>query len=594
MRNETDVRSKALLAVGFLALTVAVLAAYTDPATGYELSVYRATPLAFWAGVGVATTVALYAAFAARSAAVRVLGLALGGSAYAATVGLPILRNYRYYGTADALTHLGWTRGIASGETGLLSLLYPGIHTFASFVAELTGYPTTRSMLYVVTLMAVLFVAFVALCAWLLTDDLHTAAVATFSGFMLLPITNISSQLVAHTTTQTLMFLPVPLYLLIRYLRSDSAGRFTPTAAGAVLATALVSLVLYHPQQALNLLLLFVAVAGLQFVVRRWKGTILAPDRPRTVYAQTGIFAVAFGLWTYGHARFQTSVSNTVVRLQDFVSGRAQVASETVQRGSSLSEVGSGLLEIFLKIFAVKAVYSLVAVAVLLATLAGVFAASDDEVLDSFNRYLVVGFVPVTALFVVYFVGSIGTQAFRHLGFLMVFATLLGAVGIGRAWRSLSGRVRGGAAGTAIAVFLLVALVASAATVFPSPWIYLHSQHVTDAQMTGYEAALEYTGDEAALLGVRGGPDRYADAVRGRTVDESRFGTLNETAMRSNLTAVYDDGAYFALTRLSYEREVVAYDQLRYSRRSFASARSQVGVDNVVDAGEFELYRVAP
>ena len=118
-----------------------------------------------------------------RTGRARVLALFLRGGCYTAFVGLPIVRNYHFYGTADALTHLGWTRGITSGEMELLSLLYPGIHTVAAFISETTGYAPTRSMLYVVALFAVLFVIFVPLCAWVLTDDLRTTAIATFSAF---------------------------------------------------------------------------------------------------------------------------------------------------------------------------------------------------------------------------------------------------------------------------------------------------------------------------------------------------------------------------------------------------------------------------
>ncbi|MFC6728432.1 hypothetical protein ACFQDG_07240, partial [Natronoarchaeum mannanilyticum] len=47
-------RARIALLVGFVALTTAVIAAHRSPARSYELSIYEATPLLFWGGVGVA------------------------------------------------------------------------------------------------------------------------------------------------------------------------------------------------------------------------------------------------------------------------------------------------------------------------------------------------------------------------------------------------------------------------------------------------------------------------------------------------------------------------------------------------------------
>jgi len=58
--------SKIALLVGFGALLVGTLTAYRDPATGYELSIYRGTPWTFWAGVGVALVASLTVAMARR------------------------------------------------------------------------------------------------------------------------------------------------------------------------------------------------------------------------------------------------------------------------------------------------------------------------------------------------------------------------------------------------------------------------------------------------------------------------------------------------------------------------------------------------
>jgi hypothetical protein len=132
--------------VGSLTLTIGVAAGYTNPASGYELPIYTRTPIGFWISVTAATAVAITVAVAlcVRTDRSEGLGLAPGGGAFTAFVELSILRNYHYFGTVEEMTHLGWTRGAAVGEKGLLSTLSPGIHTFAAFIGEIDAYGGLR------------------------------------------------------------------------------------------------------------------------------------------------------------------------------------------------------------------------------------------------------------------------------------------------------------------------------------------------------------------------------------------------------------------------------------------------------------------
>lgn len=589
MAYNRDTMTKTVLGVGFITLAAGIIAAYSRPAHQYELSVYSATPTTFWAGLAIAFLIAMAVALFARDNAQKVLGLVLGGGCFTAFVGLPLLRGYHYYGTADALTHLGWMQGIVDGEESLLSLLYPGIHTVAAFVQQTTGFESPRAMLYVVLLFAVLFVIFTGLAAWALTHDLRTTGIAAFSAAMLLPITNISSQLVAHTTTQAILFLPVVLYLLIRYMQSERDG-LRPTGAGVLLAVTLVALVLYHPQQSLNLLAMFGAIAAGQFVVRnvRWQNSLVASTRP--VYFQTAILAAAFTAWSPGHSRFDESFGRATDRIRDLVTGGGQIGGETAQRGDSLSEIGSGLLEVYLKTFGVTTVYCVIAGGLLLAVFAGKFDRENTR-LAAFGRLLAVGLVVPAGIFLLYLLGDFGEQSFRHLGFILVFVTVLGAVGLASAWDSVSGRLP--AAGPAVALILVVGIVVSAVAVFPSPWMFLHSQHVTEMQMDGYETSFDHADGQMAFYGVRQGPHRYADVYNnGVRADRTRFRAVEESAMLTDLSDSYGDGWYFALTRVDRQREVNAYRGLRYSDESFDAAGTQRGVNRIIDNGDFELYFV--
>src|SRR6056297_449258 len=121
--------AKSALLLGYLAISVAVVVAYNDPVTGYELNIYAGTPLAFWVLVALAVLLSILIAFSATKAHVRAAGGFLGLLAMTVTVSLPIFRGYHYVGDADPLSHLGTAKVISAGEMGMTASRYPVVHT---------------------------------------------------------------------------------------------------------------------------------------------------------------------------------------------------------------------------------------------------------------------------------------------------------------------------------------------------------------------------------------------------------------------------------------------------------------------------------
>ena len=112
-------------------------------------------------------------------------------------------------------------------------------------------------------------------------------------------------------------------------------------------------------------------------------------------------------------------------------------------------------------------------------------------------------------------------------------------------------------------------------------------------QMNGHTESFNHIPDDSLFYAPREGPHRYADAYnQGLMVDKSRFRSLDEEAMLTDLSETNGTGWYFALSQLSQEREVSAYRELRYSAASYDTTRSQRGVNKVSDNGEYQLYYV--
>jgi len=583
-----------LLAGGYLAVFVAVVAAYTSPAIGYEVGIYEATPTLTWLGLAVAFVVSLAVALRVESARIRGFALLLGGQATAVVVGLPVLRNYYYHGTADAMTHLGWVKDLSSAAETPFDIFYPGIHTASVFVARLSGLPPERSVLLVVFVIFLALIAFVPLAVRAISDSGTAVTIGAFTAFLILPINIVSTHPHAHPFTQTALFSALVIYLMVRYVRQSSEpfSVFDPTSIGALLALVGAATVLYHPQQAANVVILFVAVSLVQLAYR-WRKPQHPISNHRPLFGQTAFLVVVFAAWNVRYELFFDGVDALVATFAGYLSGNPPQAAASVEsQGASLAAIGSGLPEIFLKLFLVSTVFSVLAGALIVGSLTGRLDRSLAEQ-NALVKYLSVATVAIFPLFVVYLLGSVSEQYFRHFGFLMVIVSILGALALSR-WLDRSEHEEGvgwrtSVTGAAIAVMLVLSLV----TVFPSPYMHRATQHVTEEQLSTYEASFEYHDQEVALLGVRQGPWRFSQGVNG--VDDSR--EYRERVPDGGLVELgdlFDSPRYLVITEYDYQREIVAYEELRYSARGFETLGRQPEVNRVMSTGEGALYYVNP
>lgn len=583
-RNTTPLLLKVALTVGFLALAGAAMIAHRNPATGYETSVYAGTPTAVWFALPVAFGAAVVCALLGRSPWLRGGGILLGGSATTLLAGLPIVRGYHYYGGADALTHLGWTRELVAGELSPFEIIYPGVHSFGVFLTEVVGFDVTHSLMLVVLAFVVLYLAFATLAVRFLTASPIGAAVGALSAFLLLPINHIVTDLNPHPITQASMFFAFVLYLLARYVATRSPEDGWLTGTGPLLALATVAVVLYHPQQSAVVVLVLATVAAVQFVMRRSRDGTYRDHR--AVYGQTAVAAGAFLAWMPLHGAITRQMESIVSRMVAFVLGtNDQVGNVVGQQGASLTQIGSGIGEIFAKLFLVSAVFAALTALLFLA----LFRGRVREPLAAELKYFFAGLAALSVFAALHFVGDLSTLFFRYFAMIMVFATILGALQVVRmtdAERTLSGRpfvVVG------LAFVLLFSL--SVPALFPSPYIYQPNEHRTEAQLDGYEDSFEYTND-AEIIGVGYGTWRYRHAVQGPTGLNWSSDTVDPVVLRNNLTSHYGEDRYVALTEYDRERETTAYREIQYSDDDLNRLGAYEGVHRVYSNSEVELYEV--
>lgn len=578
---------KLVLSIGFVSVAGAVILAHQNPAAGYEVSLYTMTPMWVWVGLLAAFSISLGIAFSSdRDQSVRSIALSLGGLAAITFVGLPIIRGYHFYGQHDSLTHLGWTRAIVDGTILPFDLAYPGIHTSAVFISSIIDVSVPHSLLLVVLLLATLSFVFIPLSVNNITSSRSPVVIATFGAFMLLPITTISTHMHAHPTTQAIFYSTLFVYLLTKFVYiGRRVGTFS--TVGLALAITSTAAVLFHPQLAAHLLVVALGICFVQFIGRRWH-VFDAVATHRSLYGQTLFLAAVFVLWTANFGFYLNTIEHVIRSMIEFITGAGQAGESIAGQGVSLSEIGVGMGEILLKLFGPHLFFALFAGGLVLATFTPGIETQHDR---STIAYFTAGLAGLGLLFGIYFFAS-GGMYFRVFGLIMVFIVIIGTLAVSSVYSTVSKRISPGASRPVFAVGLSLLLVVSLLAVFPSPYIYQASPHVSDKQAHGYETMFETRDEEVEIAGLRGVPNRFDDAVHGNPERMKAHETVPESAFEQPLTTYYSSDRYLVLTSGDYDREQLAYRGLRYTEDDFDSVGTQPGVDLVQSNGEFDLYYV--
>ncbi|ADJ15481.1 hypothetical protein [Halalkalicoccus jeotgali] len=589
-RSDRERKTEITLAVGYAALAVAVVLARRNPATGHEVSIYAATPTGVWVGLGLALMLALAVALFARAAWLRSLAIALALLSGVVFVSLPVIRGYLFYGLYDSLTHLGWANDIASGALEPTGLMYPGIHLVSLFIATVTGFETSTAMLLMVVCMLAVFFVFVPLCVRAIVPGRPALAVGAFSALLLLPITQMSTHMNAHTMSQAILFSTLLVFLLVRFLATP---RDSPALRPLSILLALVAAVtvVFHPQLAIHLLVALVGICSFQFLYR-----VVTSDRPLhtypTVYSHTVFLLGVFVLWSANHDLFSGIATQAITSAIAFVLGEGtqQAGASIASQGSSLLAIGGSIGLVFFKLFFVSLVFCFLSLGVFLATFSSWGRRTGFT--STQIQYLSAGLGALFPVFVFYYIGTLSEMYFRVFGLMMLFVTVLGAVAITLLTRGLAERFSERSVNPVVVGVFVLLLVLALAAAFPSPYVYQQSPHVTHQQMHGHALAFENQEGDTRFAGVRQGPYRYVDAIEGggRTSEHSE--QVPAERMHDGLPSYFEGDRYVIVTEIDEQREVEAYRELRYAEEDLVAIEAQEGVHNVQSNGEFDLYMV--
>lgn len=598
MNNDTFL--KTLTIVGYLGLGIGILSAYRTPATVFEMSIYTATPLLFWICSCFAVFGSLIVVFSYTDRQTLLAGGFLGGLSMTAILALPVIRGYHYLGHEDPLSHLGTAIDINAGLLSMTATTYPTVHTMGSVLHDATGLSITQTLMLLVVVFIATFFAFIPLAVRQLTGDTTMTYISLFSGLLLLPLNHLSPSTYIHPTSQALMFTPAFLLVFFMLYRHRTLRR------SVLFVVTAVAFILMHPQQAANMLVFVSTIAVLQVGSHLHRGDGWT-RRDEWILPETLAFAGSFGLWVQRSDTFWSSLE--AVYMIPFTETRA--AETTASRSFSLEAVGGSLPEVFMKLFFVSMLFAILTAALIAFELLrrrvnlqsltwSKQTMPDGGVSQAHFDHVIYGLIAVGGVYLVYLLGGISDQYFRHLGMLMVFGTILGSIALGRVIRYVSARRSPPVGRLVIVSFLLICLVITLPVVFPSPYIYNNSIHVTEAQMEGYGTTFEHQSDAITFDDIRSSTARHGHAIQGRDVPTDAYyrassaerGVPDRFADR-NLPGYYEEPTYIPVTQADRTNDPVLWKGFRFSHADFEYLDAEPGANRVQTNGGYDLYLVS-
>jgi hypothetical protein len=601
-RQQSSRGVRVALVVGYLALAVGVLAAQAAPATSYEPSPYTATPMLFWVGLLVATTVG-FATSALGGRLGRYCGLGLAGLASVAFLALPFLRSYYFYGSGDALTHLGWAKAMLGPDFGFFNLIYPGGHALSISLAQMMGVPVRHGLMYAMLAVSVVTLVFVPLSVWVVLREPRAIPFALFTAMLMHPINNISTNPHFHSFTLTTLFFPFVLYLAFKHITREADDDSLPewlSAVSLVAPIALAAVVFYHPQVAANVLILFGTILAIGVTWRR-----IAPAdhdatrfRHRLLLGQVVVLGVIFVYWALQYENTLRLAANTLNELAAFFITGEGIGEVAQEKGDSARSLGVSLWVLFAKLFLVEVTYVVVATGLVVAKLLGRLDKRENDSGMTIT-YLGLSGLTLGPFFATQFVGDVSTYFFRHLGFALVLVGILSAIAL-YSLSSAVARVVRTRGRVVVSVVAVLVLCLSLVAYFPSPYIYLPSAHTPETQFVGYQTTFDHLPDETPLAKVRIDPGRFTDALNadvpgrllwalpGDQMDSVETITQYRENDRTDVPAYY-----LVVSERDQRREVVGFHGIRYQSDDFQRVETTTPrLSRIQSNGDYRLYYV--
>ncbi|MBX0297755.1 hypothetical protein [Haloarcula nitratireducens] len=570
MRQSVKKRFLEILAIDLV--IGSVVRAHQAPATGYELSIYEATPISVWVGLGAALIVSIVLIAILDSK----IGYVSGLLALISWASMGPIRGH--LSGADTLVHLGEVKYIIATEK-LRNGFYPVTHLLSTNLSSIGGLSPRQSLILTTPIFVALFVIFITLTVRRFADrGLYGSPVGFFTGLLLLPINWMGVQLKPHPSSYATLLVPLLLFTALLYWEYGNASRL---GCFAILSLALVHT---HPLIALVTTGILAAVSFSNLTLDKVSKNINFDiiERWWLYSLPVLILGVFVSVKLSGNSTFQSEIAAVTKNFGLLFTQE----STTTGRASSLNDVGITPTQLVVRLMGVSLFAGVVGA---ITAIVSIYKSISNR--NASNRLQIILFIgtlsSIVPFLVFFFADSL--LYFRIFGLSMIFVSIVFASGVSWVLLGATDRKFINSSYLLVIVFLIL-LTPSMAIAHPSPYIVQESQQRTEAQLAAVDTLSTHS-DGNDVVTVRSHYPRLKWAVTGRPailhIQTTPYGFNNR-----NLPAAYNQSRYVLVTERDYQMDVRLYDGFRYNSGDFAYLDNETGMNKILNNGGTTIYRI--
>ena len=553
---------KIALIAEFVFLTIALVVTWNKPSTGFEPSIYSATPLVLWVAVISGMIVGIIIVIMSEPDTLPgknnlwKYGFSLILFCYAICLALFIIRGYYMYDiSGDVASHLGWINQIIQDGHVPPDLFYPITHIFLSEISLVSTLDLVFLHKMVPFFFGLLSVGFIYIFVRALSSNKIEPLVAaiiscTFSavGWYLALIPNLLANL----------FFPLVLFLLYKYVRSSNIGW------KILFVIILILYPVFHPLPAvfigIILLTLWIPKRAYNFLKSVREKNQVNPESNGLKIKLARPFMILF-IWFFSwYSLFYVwgySVSQIFNGLMTAEGGRGPAKITSLANQLSYAQgYGYNVVEIFLK------QYGNLLLLFILSVIAFFFlwkiAFRDQKPGDIFSVSLyapwAVLIVVIPALFIVNLTFGPLRMLFYQTVLEIVFVAFLLSYILLQSQKSKKPGVSW-LAKIGVIVLIIGLLLSGLLTLYPSPYNFTPSYQTTRQEVSGMTFYLEYRNVSVPASGIDINIVRYIDLL----LTPEKKHTLQRigiSLLKGNKTQWHFGYDQFSSTASTYDREM--------------------------------------
>jgi hypothetical protein len=592
----------------FFLLSVALIIAWNTPATGYESSIYRSTPLILWASliasviVGVALVVVSIAKNELERNSLWKIGLLLVFLCYTICLALFIIRGYYMWCmVGDPASHIGWIKETINAGHVPTSIIYPITHIYLSELVFFTG-------LDLVVLHKIVPITFGLLCV-LFMYVLAKALFANYNGALLVGVISccLTFGWYLNLTPNGLsnMLIPFALFLITKFLQKKAWTWAIPLSVIIILypvfhvlpaiVIGLVLLTLWIPAK------LTKAIQNL----RERKVHILKHNSEdfRLVFPFLLLLSW-FIFWISSFHIFGYTIKdiyNTVALEEKETKG-----ATFLEQISYAQNCGYSVIEQALKVYGAQAILILLSLLALLLLWREFIARGQNRPLFSFYG----PFFAILFMMGVLFIFNLPFGPFRFMIYISMLGTLFAAhflsyFLVDRRSKKNPLLKRTGFKVTCVTVVITLLFLASMLILYPSPYNLGGGYHTTQSDVMGMTFFYEYRDVSVPVTGLTIAPGRFSHAFltpEEQSVQRLPLYLVDQVAPRHfgydrchTLSALYTDEMDMIITqrdRLLFVDLFPEIAKIRFIEQDFERLDYDPGINFLYSNGGFDLLKV--